>query len=142
VPMPPPSSSSNSSSDNNAAAAAAAPPAGDTPMAPATPAAAGSSGSSSSSSELYGGFLEAQLAELATPAEMMAGYKPTMPPQQLQVCVLTVSGGLGWWGVCVCVWWWGVGGGGWVGGGTWAAQRPWREVWAPYFWGQGLPWVW
>ena len=104
VPMPPPSSSSNSSDHN--AAAAAAPPAGDTPMAPATPAAAGSSGSSSSS-ELYGGFLEAQLAELATPAEMMAGYKPSMPPQQLQVGVLTVRGGLRWWGVCM--WWWGGG---------------------------------
>jgi hypothetical protein len=55
-------------------------------MAPETPAAAGSSGSSSSSSsELYGGFLEAQLSELASPAEMMTGYKPSMPPQQLQV---------------------------------------------------------
>ena len=49
-----------------------------------------------------GGSLEVQLlSELATPAEMMAGYKPSMPPQQLQVfrgmylCVCVGGGYLG-----------------------------------------------
>jgi hypothetical protein len=80
VPMPPPSPASangNSNATSNGAGSNDA-------------AAAGSNGGSSNggggcSGDDFGGFLSQQLAELATPGEMAAASKPTMPMEQVQV---------------------------------------------------------
>lgn len=102
VPLPPPSNSSGNNTGSNAAAAAAN---GASPADAAAAAAVGGSndqpsqaqngtsngnGSNGSSSgvdddDSFGGFLPLQLSELASPAEMAAGAKPSMPLDQVQV---------------------------------------------------------
>jgi hypothetical protein len=79
VPMASGSSTANRGNDGTAAAVAAGagqPPDSDT--------AVNGSGSGTAEDD-FGGFLSQQLAELASPAEMVAGIKPTMPLENVHV---------------------------------------------------------